>query len=240
MIVAERLGVKFLFNRYQRVVTPGESRLRGRGLTTWGLRDVSFSIAHAEGTALIGRSGSGKTTLLRVLASVLFPDRGLVSVRGRVASLLSVEAGLLPLLTGRENALLLGVVAGLSRRRMLAEMPAIKERSALADAFERPVLTYSQGMKARLGFAVAEEVEPQVLLLDEVHEALDHEFRNFLHERAQAIVDSGGIVVAAGHDHPMLARLCTRAIWLEEGTVRADGPFEEVRAQYVDAVEAGT
>jgi homopolymeric O-antigen transport system ATP-binding protein len=100
-------------------------------------------------------------------------------------------------------------------------------------------LTYSQGMKARLGLAVAEEVEPQVLLLDEVHEALDHEFRNFLHQRAQTIVEAGGIVIAAGHDHPMLARLCSRAIWLENGLVRADGPFEDVRAHYVEAVEVG-
>jgi homopolymeric O-antigen transport system ATP-binding protein len=239
MIVAEGVGVHFLFNRYQRVVTPGESRLRGRAFETWGLRDVSFELGSHEGTALIGRSGSGKTTLLRVLAGVLSPDRGTISVRGRVASLLSVEAGLLPLLTGRENALLLGVVAGLPRRVMLEAMAAIQDRSALGEAFERPVLTYSQGMKARLGFAVAEEVEPQVLLLDEVHEALDHEFRNFLHQRAQTIVEAGGIVIAAGHDHPMLARLCTRAIWLENGLVRADGPFEDVRAKYVEAVEVG-
>lgn len=239
MIVADGVGVQFLFNRYQRVVTPGESRLRGKGITTWGLRDVSFSIGRDEGTALIGRSGSGKTTLLRVLAGVLAPDRGTISVRGRVASLLSVEAGLLPLLTGRENALLLGVVAGLPRGVVLNEMEAIRDRSHLAEAFDRPVLTYSQGMKARLGLAVAEEVDPQVLLLDEVHEALDHEFRNFLHERARAIVEAGGVVIAAGHDHPMLARLCTRAIWLEDGSIRADGPFDEVQAQYVRAVEAG-
>jgi ABC-type polysaccharide/polyol phosphate transport system ATPase subunit len=94
-------------------------------------------------------------------------------------------------------------------------------------------------MKARLRFAVAEETDPQILLLDAVHEALDHEFRNFLQERAEAIVKAGGIVVAAGHDHPMLARLCTRAIWMEGGAVRADGPFEEVQPQYLEAVEGG-
>src|ERR687897_940686 len=97
---------------------------------------------------------------------------------------------------------------------------------------EQPVLTYSQGMRARLGFAVAEEVDPQILLLDEVHEALDHEFRSFLQERAKTIVEAGGIVVAAGHDHPMLARLCTRAIWIEEGSIRADGSFTDVQRRY--------
>jgi ABC-type polysaccharide/polyol phosphate transport system ATPase subunit len=238
MIVADNVGIQFFFDRHLRVVTPGEARLRGTGMTTWGLRDVSFSIEPGQGVALIGPSGSGKTTLLRVLAGIFIPDLGKLNVRGRVASLLSVDAGLLPLLTGRENAVLLGVIAGLSRRAAVRRLEGVKERSGLEEAFERPVLTYSQGMRARLGFAVAEEVEPKVLLLDEVHEALDHEFRNFLQERSQAIVEAGGIVVAAGHDHPMLARLCTRAIWMHEGSVREDGAFADVQARYLDAVES--
>ena len=187
---------------------------------------------------MIGASGSGKTTLLRVLAGVFAPDRGSIEVHGRVASLLSVDAGLLALLTGRENALLLGVLGGLSRRSARRALPSVKARSALGDAFERPVLTYSQGMKARLGLAVAEEANPQILVLDEVHEALDHEFRHFLQERAHAILDAGGVVVAAGHDHPMLASLCGRALWLEEGSVREHGPFEDVQPRYIEAVRS--
>ncbi len=239
MINAELVGVQFFFNRHLRVMTPGEARLRGKGLTSWGLRDLTFTMQGGEGTALIGRSGSGKTTLLRVLAGVFSSDEGKLEVDGRVASLLSVDAGLLSLLTGRENVLLLGVIAGLSRRAVLEAMGEIKARSGLDDAFEHPVLTYSQGMKARLGLAVAEQVDPQILLLDEVHEALDHEFRMFLQGRAREIIDRGGIVVAAGHDHPMLARLCTRAIWLENGRIRADGSFGDVQARYLAAVEAG-
>jgi lipopolysaccharide transport system ATP-binding protein len=237
VIIAEAVGVEFFFNRHLRVMTPGEARLRGRGMTSWGLRDVTFSMKGGQGTALIGRSGSGKTTLLRVLAGVFTSDRGKLEIHGRVASLLSVDAGLLSLLTGRENALLLGVIGGLTRRAALESMEEIKARSGLHDAFEHPVLTYSQGMKARLGLAVAEQVEPQILLLDEVHEALDHEFRTFLQDRAHAIINRGGIVIAAGHDHPMLARLCTRAMWLEEGRIRADGPFREVQPRYLAAVD---
>jgi ABC-type polysaccharide/polyol phosphate transport system ATPase subunit len=240
MIIANGLGVRFFFNRHLRVVTPGEARLRGQGMTTWGLREVSFTLDPGEGTALIGPSGSGKTTLLRVLAGVFSPDVGRLEMRGRVASLLSVDAGLMSLLTGRENALLLGVIAGLSRRRVSREMNEIKARSGLGEAFERPVLTYSQGMRARLGFAVAEEAQPQILLLDEVHEALDHEFRQFLQERAEAIVAGGGIVIAAGHDHPMLARLCTRALWMEGGRIREDGSFDVVQPRYLEAVGADT
>jgi ABC-type polysaccharide/polyol phosphate transport system ATPase subunit len=240
MIIANGLGIRFFFNRHLRVVTPGEARLRGQGMTTWGLREVSFTLDPGEGTALIGPSGSGKTTLLRVLAGVFSPDVGRLEIRGRVASLLSVDAGLMSLLTGRENALLLGVIAGLSRRRVSREMNEIKARSGLGEAFERPVLTYSQGMRARLGFAVAEEAQPQILLLDEVHEALDHEFRQFLQERAEAIVAGGGIVIAAGHDHPMLARLCTRALWMEGGRIREDGSFDVVQPRYLEAVGADT
>ena len=240
MIIAEDVGVQFFFNRHLRVVTPGEARLRGQGLTTWGLRDVTFSIERGVGTALIGPSGSGKTTLLRVLAGVYTPDRGRIEIRGRVASLLSIDAGLLSLLTGRENALLLGVLGGLSRRAAVRALGDVKARSALGEAFERPVLTYSQGMKARLGLAVAEEADPQILVLDEVHEALDHEFRHFLQERAHALLEAGGIVVAAGHDHPMLASLCGRALWLENGSVRQDGPFEEIQPRYLEAVSSGS
>jgi ABC-2 type transport system ATP-binding protein len=240
MIVADGIGVQFFFDRHLRVVTPGEARLRGQGLTTWGLRDVSFSIGPGEGTALIGPSGSGKTTLLRVLAGVYTPDRGKLDIRGRVASLLSIDGGLLHLLTGRENALLLGILAGLSRRAVLRALDDVKARSGLGEAFERPVLTYSQGMRARLGIAVAEEAEPQILVLDEVHEALDHEFRHFLQERAHAILEAGGIVVAAGHDHPMLASLCSRALWMDKGTVREHGPFAEVQPRYLEAVQGAS
>jgi ABC-type polysaccharide/polyol phosphate transport system ATPase subunit len=240
VIVADGVGVEFLFDRHLRVVTPGEARLRGRGLTTWGLRDVSFELEAGDGTALIGPSGSGKTTLLRVLAGVYTPDVGRIEIRGRVASLLSIDSGLLQLLTGRENALLLGVLEGLSRRAAIRSLETIKERSGLGDAFERPVLTYSQGMRARLGIAVAEERDPQILVLDEVHEALDHEFRHFLQERARAIVDAGGIVVAAGHDHAMLASLCSHALWLDGGTLRGHGAFDEVQPRYLDAVQASS
>jgi ABC-type polysaccharide/polyol phosphate transport system ATPase subunit len=236
MIVAKGVGIQFFFDRHLRVVTPGEARLRGQGLTTWGLHDVSFSIAPGEGTALIGPSGSGKTTLLRVLAGVYTPDRGTIEIRGRVASLLSIDGGLLHLLTGRENALLLGILAGLSRRRVVRALDDVKARSKLGEAFERPVLTYSQGMRARLGIAVAEEAEPQILVLDEVHEALDHEFRHFLQERAHNILEAGGIVIAAGHDHAMLASLCSRALWMDKGTVREHGPFTKVQPHYLEAV----
>jgi lipopolysaccharide transport system ATP-binding protein len=231
-IHAEAVGVRFLFDRYQRAVTPALARLRRATEETWGVRDLSFAIGPGEGVALIGPSGSGKTTLLRLIAGVYSPDAGDLRVDGRVGSLLSTEAGLMGLLTGRENASLLGVLAGMSRAQAEAQLEQIKASTRLEDAFERPVLSYSEGMKARLGFAVAEHAGPDILVLDEVHEALDHEFRERVAERAEAVRSAGGIVVAAGHDHPLLASFCDRALWLRDGRVEADAGFEEVRRAY--------
>ncbi len=149
---------------------------------------------------------------------------------------MSVDAGLLSLLTGRENAQLLGVLAGNTRRDTQAALEEVCERSQLGASFDRPVSSYSQGMRARLGFAVAERSEPSILLLDEVHEALDHEFREIVRRRAEAILADGGIVVAAGHDHPLLQQICGRAIFLEGGFVQAQGAFADVQRSYLDRV----
>ena len=155
MISVRQAGVRFYFDRHLKVMTRNGARLRPHGSTKWGVRNISFESAGGEGIAFIGRSGSGKTTMLRLLAQVYWPDEGEVAVRGRVASLLSIDAGLLSLLSGRENAMLLGVLGGLSRRASRRALESIKERSRLDDAFDQPVSTYSQGMRARLGFAVA-------------------------------------------------------------------------------------
>jgi ABC-type polysaccharide/polyol phosphate transport system ATPase subunit len=234
-IDARDVGIRFLFDHERRVVTPTLARLRRKGSETWGLQGLNLSVGRGEGIALVGRSGSGKTTFLRALAGVLAPDKGELEVRGRVASLLSVDAGLMSVLTGRENALLRAALAGIPRAQARARLEEVKERTGLTSYFERPASSYSQGMRARLGFVVAEQADPEILLLDEVHEALDHDFRRIVADRAHAIIDAGGIVVAAGHDHEMLRRLCNRAVWLEHGSLRAEGEFEQVRAAYLEA-----
>jgi ABC-type polysaccharide/polyol phosphate transport system ATPase subunit len=234
-IEARGVGIRFLFDHERRVVTPTLARLRRKGSEAWGLHGLDLSVGPGEGIALIGRSGSGKTTFLRTLAGVLAPDQGELDVRGRVASLLSIDAGLMSVLTGRENAVLRAALAGIPRAEARSGIEEIKQRTGLGSYFERPASSYSQGMRARLGFVVADRADPQILLLDEVHEALDHEFRQIVADRAHAIIEAGGIVVAAGHDHEMLERFCGRAVWLERGAVRADGDFAEVRAAYLEA-----
>ena len=232
-IAADGVGVRFLFDRNRRVLTPAMARLRRNVVDHWGLRDLNFAIGPGEGVALIGPSGSGKTTLLRLLAGIFNPDVGRLERRGRIGSLLSVNAGLASVLTGRENAQLLGVLAGMSRSGVRTALGPIKSETGLGDAFERPVSTFSQGMRARLGFAVADQAGPDILLLDEVHEALDHEFRDEVERVAERILSRGGIVVAAGHDHEMLSRLCTRAILMRGGRIEDDGDFVGVGARYL-------
>jgi ABC-type polysaccharide/polyol phosphate transport system ATPase subunit len=232
-VTAEQLGVHFFFDRQHRVVTPTLARVRRRGSDLWGIRDVSFSIGPGEGMALLGANGTGKSTLLRTVAGVLPADTGRVQVRGRVAALLSVEAGLMPTLTGRENCLLLGVLAGLSRRAARRALHELQELTQLGDEFDNPVSSYSQGMRARLGFAVAEQISPDILLLDEVHEAIDHDSRTFVEARAHEILRNGGIVMATGHDHSLLERLCARALLLRAGHVVEDGEFGAVRRDYL-------
>jgi lipopolysaccharide transport system ATP-binding protein len=224
----EGLGVRFAFDRQQRPMTPLAAKIRRRTTSSWALKDVDLQVEGGESLALIGANGAGKTTLLRVLAGVLPADAGTVSIDGRVGSLLSIQAGVTASLTGRENAMLLGVLKGLSRPESRLALDDVRERSGLGDAFEHPVSTYSQGMRARLGFAVVDRLDPQVLLLDEVHEALDHEFRRGMEQRAGEITEAGGIVVAAGHDHAELSRLCEGALRLEGGHVTARGPLAEL------------
>jgi ABC-type polysaccharide/polyol phosphate transport system ATPase subunit len=231
-VVTRGLGVHFFFDRQKRVVTPAIARLRRRGSDMWGIRDISVSIGAGEGVALIGANGAGKSTLLRGIAGVLPADAGSVETRGRIATLLSVDAGLMPTLTGRENCVLLGVLAGLSRRQARRALAEIQEQTALGDEFDHPVSSYSQGMRARLGFAVADQIAPDILLLDEVHEAIDQDSRSVIEDRAHEILRDGGIVLAAGHDHLLLERLCSRALLLSAGAVAADGDFESVRQAY--------
>jgi len=232
------VGVRFQFDRQSRVVSPQLARLRRRGDESWGLRGVDLEVAGGEGVALLGASGAGKTTLLRAIGGILSPDEGSLEVRGTVASLLSVDAGLTPVLTGRENAVLLGVLAGLSRRDARKALEDVRARAGLGDAFDRPVSSYSQGMRARLGFAVAVYADANVLLLDEVHEALDHDFRAVVERFTRQLLAAGGIVVAAGHDHSLLEHICERALLLDRGSIAADGAFDDVVRAYTGADSA--
>ena len=209
------------------------ARVRRRTKARFALRGVTLTAEPGEGVALIGPNGAGKTTLLRALAGVYEPDEGRVVVRGRIAPLLSVSAGLVPMLTGREASMQLAVVAGMDAASARADLDAIRQDSELGDAFDNLVSTYSQGMQARLGFATIARLRPEVLLLDEVHQAFDRDFRAKVEATARQILADGGAVIAAGHDLAALRSMCERAILIRDGRLVADGPFEEVVERYL-------
>ena len=231
-IVAENAGVRFWFDSQGRPITGGVAKLRRHTRESFGLRGVSFSVEPGEAVALIGPNGSGKTTLLRLLAGVYEADEGRIEVQGRIGPLLSVNAGLHGHLTGREASALLSVLAGVEPSVARAELGEVRRASELDDAFDNVVTSYSQGMRARLGFTTMERAQPRILLLDEIHQAFDRDFRMRLEESARRLLDEGGIVVAAGHDHAAIGELCNRAILLRDGHVIADGPFETVAGDY--------
>ena len=192
------------------------------------LSHVSLSVRAGEAVAIIGRNGAGKTTLLKVIARVLRPTGGTAQVRGRVAPLLELGAGFDHELSGRENVFLNGALLGRSRREMRQRFDAIVEFAGLGDFIEAPLRTYSTGMVGRLGFAIATDVEADVLLVDEILSVGDFEFQKKSFERITAFVRAGATFVLVSHAPEMVKKLCTRAIWIEGGRVVADGPAGEV------------
>jgi len=198
----------------------------------WALEDVSLTLNPGDRLGLIGRNGAGKSTLLRTIAGILTPDRGRIRRATVSCQLLSLSLGFLPHLSGRDNAVLSGLMLGLQYRDIVRRLPAILDFSELGDFFDEPISTYSTGMTSRLGFSVAMQVEPDILLIDEILSVGDAEFKEksgrALHDR----MHSGTTVVFVSHDEKAIARVCSRALWLDHGRDAMYGGVDEVLAAY--------
>lgn len=205
----------------------------------WALRDVSFSVRRGEVFGLIGQNGAGKSTLLKLIARVLRPSHGRVWVKGRVAPLLEVGAGFHPELTGRENVILNGAMLGFSRAEMDAKLPGIIEYAGLADFIDAPMRTYSSGMWARLGFAVATDADPDILIVDEILSVGDEAFQRKSAERMDSFRERGVTILLVSHNMSVIEELCQRAAWLDHGQLRALGPAASVVHQYLEQVREG-
>lgn len=197
------------------------------------LSDVSLRVRRGESVGIIGRNGAGKTTLMKVIARVLRPTEGSVAVLGEVAPLLELGAGFDMELSGRENVFLNGAILGRSRGDMLRRFDRILAFSELAHFIDAPLRTYSTGMVVRLGFAIATDVEPDILLVDEVLAVGDIEFQRKCTERIQAILGRGATFVLVSHSPDAILKLCEHVIWLDEGRVVADGPARQVVEAFV-------
>ncbi|MFN8222213.1 MAG: ABC transporter ATP-binding protein [Gaiellales bacterium] len=206
----------------------------------WALRDVNLSVAEGETVGLIGPNGSGKSTLLRLIGGVGRPSAGAITTARPVDAILSLGDGLDPYLTGRENAIATGVLGGLRRREIVARLDEIAEFAELGDFFDRPLRTYSEGMKLRLAFAAATTIEPEILLLDEVLSVGDLRFQEKCFRRMRELQAGGTAILFASHDESHVEQLCDRVVWLRKGAVVAQGPADEVLRAYADSMHLET
>jgi ABC-type polysaccharide/polyol phosphate transport system ATPase subunit len=202
------------------------SRRQGEGF--WALRHVSFSVSQGESLAVIGPNGAGKSTLLQVLAGIIQPSEGSVDVRGRISGLLTLGAGFDRDLSGRENILLGGAFLGLDDGVTREMLPSIVAYADLGDFIDAPLRTYSSGMRARLGFAIATSIDPDILLLDEVLATGDANFRAKSKARVIEIVRAAKAVVLVTHDMAWVTEYCNRAILIEKGRMIIEGPPDQV------------
>ncbi len=201
----------------------------------WALRHVSLEVQRGETLGIIGRNGAGKSTLLKVVARVLRPTGGRVRVRGRVAPLLELGAGFDPEMTGRENVFLNGTLLGYTAADIQQRLDRIVDFAGIRDFLDAPLRTYSTGMTARLGFAIATDVQPEILIVDEVLSVGDEEFQKKSAARMEELRQHGDAILMVSHSLQAVKRLCHRVAWLDHGELRALGPAEEVVAAYQQA-----
>lgn len=199
----------------------------------WAVRDVSFEVRPGETLGIIGGNGAGKSTVLKLLTRILRANGGSIHVEGRIGALIEVSAGFHPDLTGRENVYLQGALMGMRRELIDRRFDEIVEFSGVADFLDTPVKRYSSGMNARLGFAIAAHLDPDVLIIDEVLAVGDFRFQQRAFGRLQELAQSGRPVVVVSHQLDRIAQLCSKAIVLVEGRVLAAGSAEECITKYL-------
>ena len=205
----------------------------------YALKNVSFSVDRGEAVALIGRNGSGKSTMLKVIAGVMYPSQGSCTVRGSIAPMIELGAGFDMDLTARENIYLNGAVLGFDRDYMNEHFESIIEFSELRDFIDVPVKNFSSGMIARLGFSIATEVKADLLVVDEVLAVGDFMFQQKCMKRLEGMLADGSTLLFVSHASDTVRSLCGRAVWLDHGVKRADGPSDEVCTAYEQAMRAG-
>ncbi len=238
-VVVEGVGKKFHRFELAGPRTLKDALLRGlRGVwpvgSFWVLRNVSFQLEAGRALGIIGRNGAGKSTLLRLIGGVGRPDEGQITVHGRIGGLLDLSVGFDPELTGRENAVVSGVVRGLTRRQMRAQLDSIISFAGLSEVIDQPLRTYSTGMCMRLGFSISINALPDVLLVDEVLSVGDREFVEKCVDRIEALKAQGCAIIGVSHDLESIESFCDEALLLEDGELAAYGTPAEVIAEYTN------
>ena len=208
---------------------------RARYEEFWAIQDVSFDVPFGSTFGIIGSNGSGKSTMLKCLAKILYPNKGTVSVNGRLAALLELGAGFHYELSGRENIYLNGAILGMSRKDLASRYDEIVEFAGLERFIDTPVKNYSSGMIVRLGFAMAVNVEPEILLIDEVLSVGDQSFQRKSIDKIDSFRKDGRTIIVVSHSTSQLQQLCKNIAWLEKGELRQIGLAHDVIASYSEA-----
>lgn len=196
------------------------------------LTDISFSLREGDKVALLGHNGAGKSTMLRALGRVYAPTKGKAEIFGEIGSLIDISLGINPEATGRENVYIRGQLLGLTKQEISDKYAEIVEFAELGDFMEMPVRTYSSGMHLRLAFAVSTVVRPEILLMDEWLSVGDADFQHKAEERLRDLVFGTKILAIATHSRELVESVCNRAIWLEHGQIKMDGPVSELVSAY--------
>ncbi len=218
-IATELIGVK----RKSNILRPKEF---------WALKDVSFQLRRGEALGLVGSNGAGKSTLLRIISGLIKPDTGTVKVRGRLAPLIALGAGFNPVLTGRENIYANMSILGLSTKEIDEKYQDVIDFAEISEAIDAPVQTYSSGMAARLGFACAIFVEPEILLIDEVLAVGDIKFRMKCYQRLAQLREKGTAFILVSHNTHNILNICNTSIYLSKGKFIASGETESIIKKY--------
>jgi len=203
------------------------------------LRDVTFDVPAGSTFGLIGSNGSGKSTLLKCLANIYYPNEGTITHFGRIAAMLEVGSGFHPELSGRENVYLNGSILGMSRREISRKFDEIVDFSGVEQFIDQPVKNYSSGMYVRLGFAVAINVDPEILVVDEVLAVGDQEFQEKCFQKFRDFRAEGKTVILVSHSMGSVESMCDHAAWLSHGELRAVGRADDTIKQYLDSLNSG-
>jgi lipopolysaccharide transport system ATP-binding protein len=200
----------------------------------WALRDLNIELKEGKALGIIGRNGAGKSTLLRLISGVIKPDAGKIEIRGKIGGLLSVGAGFHPDLTGRENALINGVLLGMTRSEVLEQMEDIFRFAELEHVIDDPLRVYSTGMGMRLGFSVIAHTNPDILLIDEVLAVGDRDFQHKSFERIRQFKAAHCTILLVSHDLGAINAICDELLWLDAGRCVMYGEVSEVTAAYMN------
>ena len=199
------------------------------------LKDIDLDIKKGETVALIGTNGSGKSTLLKLMTQIIYPNKGTITTKGKLTSLLELGAGFHPDFSGRENIYFNASIFGLTRKEIDERLDDIIKFSELEDFIDNPVRTYSSGMYMRLAFSVAINVDAEILLIDEILSVGDEHFQEKCLKKIEELKSQGVTIVFVTHGMGTVKRFCTRAVWLHEGVIQKDGNIDEVIDEYIKA-----